>query len=174
MQHDQDILDALNGTPLKVKGSLTKREGVRRNSVEVVGYLRVLGSMITSKLKVLGDCSIRNHCQAMQVENLGSLRVHCLQAGRVTSLGYLSVSQKAAAKSFQAEGAVRIESLMAAESIDIRFGAGGYRYTVPDRGEARLWRRDHNRTRLIQEVRYSKSLQTDPGSNVENAVLLEE
>ncbi|AKG34123.1 hypothetical protein [Paenibacillus durus] len=212
VQHDQDILDASNGMPLKVKGSLTKREDVRRTSVEVVGYLRVLGSMTTSKLKVLGDCSIRNQCQATQVENLGSLRVHCLQAGRVTSLGYLSVSKKAAAGCFQAEGAVRIESLIASESIDIRLSsicrvgtmkAGGNITVRPFSRPFNFFMRPFLRLRCesvqgvnvtlcqteaklvcgeeiiigpgctIQEVRYSKSLQTDPGSYVENAVLLE-
>ncbi|MDT3428897.1 cytoskeletal protein CcmA (bactofilin family) [Paenibacillus forsythiae] len=213
MQHDQKIIDGADGIPLKVKGSLIKKEDVHRSFVEVIGYLRVTGNMTTSKLKVLGDCSIRNHCQAMQVENLGSLRVQSLQADRVSSSGYLSVSQKAVVDSFQAKGAVRIDNLIATESIDISLSSvcqvgtmKAYRsITVrPSSRAFNYFMRPFSKLRCemvqavnvtlyrteaklvcgeeiiigpgctIREVRYSKSFQADPGSHVENIVLLKE
>lgn len=110
------------GPPLKVRGSLILKEEVRADTVDVIGHLSVQNNVTTAKLKVSGDCSIRGHCRAEQVINLGGLRVQHIQADRLQSSGYLSVAQDAAVETFYAEGAVKIHRLTAGKSIVLRLG----------------------------------------------------
>jgi cytoskeletal protein CcmA (bactofilin family) len=110
------------GPPLKVRGSLILQEDLRADTVNVVGHLSVKNNVVTSKLKVSGDCSIGGHCRADQVINLGSLRIQHIQADRLQSSGYFSVAQDAAVETFYAEGAVKIHRLTAESSIELRLG----------------------------------------------------
>jgi cytoskeletal protein CcmA (bactofilin family) len=110
------------GPPLKVRGSLTLKEDVRADTIDVVGHLSTQKNVTTAKLKVSGDCSIGGYCRAEQVINLGGLRVQHIQADRLQSSGYFSAAQDAAVDTFYAEGAVKINRLTAGSSIELRLG----------------------------------------------------
>ncbi|WP_340007168.1 hypothetical protein MHH52_05610 [Paenibacillus sp. FSL K6-0276] len=123
MSNDYDTeFREMIGPPLKVRGSLFLQEDVRAVTVDVVGHLSTQKNIATSNLKVSGVCSIGGHCRANQVNNLGSLRVQHIQADRLQSSGYLSVAQDAVVETFYAEGAVKINRLIAGTSIEIRLG----------------------------------------------------
>ncbi|GGG12434.1 hypothetical protein GCM10010912_66100 [Paenibacillus albidus] len=109
--------------PLKVKGSLIRREDIEASAVEVFGHLKARGNVTAERVKISGECSIGGICRADQVENLGSLRVDSLQAERVTSSGYLAVTQETRCGSFRAEGAVQLHTLKASQAIELRLGS---------------------------------------------------
>lgn len=117
------------GPPLKVRGSLILHVDVRAITVDVLGHLSTRNNVETSKLKVSGDCTIGGYCQANQVINLGSLRVQSIQTDHIQSSGYLSVAENATTRSLYAEGSVRMNRLVAEDSIELRLGN---RCTVKD------------------------------------------
>ncbi|WP_151733058.1 hypothetical protein [Paenibacillus tengchongensis] len=108
--------------PLKVMGSLICREDIRASFIHVFGHLKANGMVATARLKVSGDCSIAKACHAESIENLGSLRLHSLQARHVHSSGYLSAAGPMRVATFAAKGAVKLQSLEAADSIEIVLG----------------------------------------------------
>ncbi|MFF2017677.1 hypothetical protein [Paenibacillus sp. NPDC058177] len=122
MHDDMPSEPAFSQLPLKVKGSLLRRDDIVATSVEVLGVLTARGSITTARLKVSGECSVANACVARQVKNLGSLRTRSLQAENISSSGYLSATQETTTGSFYAEGAVRMKRLTARNSIEIRLG----------------------------------------------------
>lgn len=113
----------LDHSPLIVRGSLIRREDITASSINVFGHLNARGNVTAAQLKVSGECSITGHCLAGSAENLGSLRVRSLQAEHVKSAGYLSAAEEIHTRTFLAKGAVRLHSLFAAESVDIRLGS---------------------------------------------------
>ncbi|MFF2908647.1 hypothetical protein [Paenibacillus sp. NPDC057934] len=122
MHDDIPSEPAFSQLPLKVKGSLLRRDDIVATSVEVLGALTARGSITTTRLKISGECSVANACVAHQVKNLGSLRVRSLQAEEIHSSGYFSATQETTTGSLYAEGAVRMSSLTARDSIEIRLG----------------------------------------------------
>lgn len=124
MSNDYDIYEPseMIGPPLKVKGTVILHDDVHAVTVDIFGHLSTRKNVATSKLKVSGDCTIGGYCQANQVNNLGSLRVRNIQADHIQSSGYLSVAQEATTRSLYAEGAVRINRLIAKETIELRLG----------------------------------------------------
>ncbi|NQX48414.1 hypothetical protein HQN87_24090 [Paenibacillus tritici] len=111
-----------NTEPLKIYGSRICRGNLDASMVEVLGHLHVSGELITSRLKLKGECSIGLTCNAQEITSLGSLRVHDLQAVKVVSDGYLSVTRVAAAEEFLADGCVRIDRLSCKTRISIKLG----------------------------------------------------
>jgi cytoskeletal protein CcmA (bactofilin family) len=123
MHHTWDVLDGLSEAILKVRGTLRKKQDVQVSTVDSVGYLQVTGKLTAAKLLVSGDCLITNQCQAYEVTSLGSLRLHSLLADRVQASGYLSVSREASVRYLLADGSVKLGSVTASESIDIRMSS---------------------------------------------------
>lgn len=74
-------------------------------------------------MKLRGECSVAQSCNAQELYCFGSLRTGSLKAVRVVSNGYLSVARSAHADEFRADGAVRIDRLSCAVSIRIQLGA---------------------------------------------------
>ncbi|AIQ57463.1 hypothetical protein PBOR_11395 [Paenibacillus borealis] len=109
--------------PLKVYGSRLCRGNMDAALVHVFGHLHVKGNLTTARLKLLGECSIGRSCAAQEITSFGSLRVQSLQAKKVVSNGYLSVTRDAAADEFQADGCVRANSLSCGKSIHIKLGS---------------------------------------------------
>ncbi|MEK5235229.1 hypothetical protein NST99_05950 [Paenibacillus sp. FSL L8-0470] len=117
------VTDALNHPPLKVRGSLIRREDITSACVDVFGHLKALGRVTTGRLKVSGECSITGACLTAKVENFGSLRLHSLQAEHIRSSGYFAASEAIHTLTFLGEGAVRVNSLSAKESITVLLGS---------------------------------------------------
>lgn len=122
LNHHTVVADSANHPPLRVKGSLICRENISASSVEVFGHLKVHGNVAPGRLKVSGECSITGACDASRVDNFGSLRIRRLQAGHIRSSGYLAASEAVYTLTFEGEGAVRVNSLTAEESITILLG----------------------------------------------------
>lgn len=116
-------LNTVKEPPLKIRGSLIRKEDLTASHVDVLGHFKTAGSITTLGLKVSGECSIAQSCLAAKVDILGSLRVRSLQAERVHSSGYLSAADDITAGTFWAKGALRLNSLTAAESVEIRLSA---------------------------------------------------
>lgn len=117
------VTDTTSQPPLKVRGSLIRREDISSSFVDVFGHLKVHGSVTTGRLKVSGECSITGPCLATKVENIGSLRMYTLQAEHIRSSGYLAVTEEMNTLTFLGEGAVRLNSLHAKEYITIVLGS---------------------------------------------------
>ncbi|UQZ35167.1 hypothetical protein C2I18_17530 [Paenibacillus sp. PK3_47] len=109
--------------PLKVRGSLLRRDDITASAVHVIGHLNARGNVTAAELKVSGECRIAGRCTAARTENLGSLRVRSLQAEHIKSAGYLSAAEAIHTLTFFAEGAVRVHSLFSAESLEIRLSS---------------------------------------------------
>ncbi|MFP4976016.1 hypothetical protein ACE6ED_11475 [Paenibacillus sp. CN-4] len=112
---------AINPDPiLKVAGSLHQRGDLTRSAVRVTGSFRLSGSLDTGELHVNGSCRIRQACRARSLRSAGSFRSASLSGGRVDAAGYFAVDDEASVRSLYAEGALRIGSLLAAETAELR------------------------------------------------------
>lgn len=108
---------------LKVRGSLLRRDDITASSVNVFGHLNARGKVTAAELKVSGECSIAGHCYTGRTENLGSLRVHSLKSDHIRSTGYLSATNEISTLTFLAKGAIRLNTLYAAKSVEIILGS---------------------------------------------------
>ena len=98
---------------------------LKAGTVKITGSIHVEGKTTADDIRVTGDLSIDGDFQAGHCHLRGDISTKSgIKADDLSLMGYVTVKKNCEAKSFKADGQIKIDGLLSADDIDIKtYGA---------------------------------------------------